>query len=141
MRRRSDQQIRRVEAKGDVFVIQKDQTATGESGVFDMQANTVTLLGNVVISQGQNVVKGDRLTVDITSGTSRVECGKSGPMPRAGPDPARCMRGEKAGNEAAPANQDRRTRGRDAAAAGRVALNVGRGARLKAMGRVTITLT
>jgi len=71
------QQVRRVEAKGGVFVTQKDQTATGESGVFDMQANTVTLLGNVVISQGQNVVKGDRLTVDLTSGTSRVECGKS----------------------------------------------------------------
>ena len=69
--------MRRVEAKGGVFVTQKDQTATGESGVFDMQANTVTLLGNVVISQGQNVVKGDRLTVDLTSGTSRVECGKS----------------------------------------------------------------
>jgi lipopolysaccharide export system protein LptA len=71
------QQIRRVEAKGGVFVTQKDQTATGESGIFDMQANTVTLLGNVVIAQGQNVVKGDRLTVDLTSGTSRVECGKS----------------------------------------------------------------
>jgi lipopolysaccharide export system protein LptA len=71
------QQIRRVEAKGGVLVTQKDQTATGESGVFDMQANTVTLLGNVVISQGQNVVKGDRLTVDLASGTSRVECGKS----------------------------------------------------------------
>lgn len=71
------QQIRRVEAKGGVLVTQKDQTATGESGIFDMQANTVTLIGNVVISQGQNVVKGDRLTVDLTSGVSRVECGKS----------------------------------------------------------------
>jgi lipopolysaccharide export system protein LptA len=71
------QQIRRVEAKGGVLVTQKDQTATGESGIFDMQANTVTLLGNVVISQGQNVVKGDRLTVDLNSGVSRVECGKS----------------------------------------------------------------
>jgi lipopolysaccharide export system protein LptA len=71
------QQIRRVEAKGGVFVTQKDQTATGESGVFDTQANTVTLIGNVVIAQGPNVVKGDRLTVDLTSGTSRVECGKS----------------------------------------------------------------
>ena len=71
------QQIRRVEAKGGVLVTQKDQTATGESGIFDTQANTVTLIGNVVIAQGQNVVKGDRLTVDLTSGTSRVECGKS----------------------------------------------------------------
>jgi lipopolysaccharide export system protein LptA len=71
------QQIRRVEAKGGVLVTQKDQTATGDSGIFDMQANTVTLLGNVVISQGQNVVRGDRLTVDLTSGVSRVECGKT----------------------------------------------------------------
>jgi lipopolysaccharide export system protein LptA len=71
------QQIRRVEAKGGVLVTQKDQTATGESGIFDMQANTVTLLGNVVISQGQNVVRGDRLTVDLNSGVSRVECGKT----------------------------------------------------------------
>jgi lipopolysaccharide export system protein LptA len=71
------QQIKRVEAKGGVLVTQKDQTATGESGIFDMQANTVTLLGNVVISQGQNVVRGDRLTVDLNSGVSRVECGKT----------------------------------------------------------------
>jgi lipopolysaccharide export system protein LptA len=99
------QQIRRVEAKGGVFVIQKDQTATGESGVFDMQANTVTLLGNVVISQGQNVVKGDRLTVDLTSGTSRVECGKSQGVCRVQAliQPG-AMRGEKAANEAAPAS-------------------------------------
>jgi lipopolysaccharide export system protein LptA len=100
------QQIRRVEAKGGVFVTQKDQTATGESGVFDMQANTVTLLGNVVISQGQNVVKGDRLTVDLTSGTSRVECGKSQGQCRVQAliQPG-AMRGDKdkPGSEAAPA--------------------------------------
>jgi lipopolysaccharide export system protein LptA len=73
----STQQIRRAEAKGDVIVVQKDQTATGDNGVFDMRANTVTLIGNVVISQGANVVKGDRLTVDMTTGVSRVECGKT----------------------------------------------------------------
>jgi len=74
----SNQQIRRVEAKGGVIVVQKDQTATGENGVFDMHANTVTLLGSVVISQGPNVVKGDRLTVDMTTGVSRVECERPG---------------------------------------------------------------
>ncbi len=73
----ANQQIRRVEAKGNVIVVQKDQTATGESGIFDMRANTVTLVGSVVISQGQNVVKGDRLTVDMTTGDARVECDKS----------------------------------------------------------------
>ena len=66
-----NQQIKRVEAKGNVIVVQKDQTATGESGIFDMKSNTVTLVGNVVISQGPNVVKGDTLTVDMTIGVSR----------------------------------------------------------------------
>jgi lipopolysaccharide export system protein LptA len=72
----SKQQIRRAEAKGGVIVTQKDQTATGDNGVFDMRANTVTLLGNVVISQGLNVVRGERLTVDMTTGVSRVEGGR-----------------------------------------------------------------
>jgi len=72
-----NQQIKRVEAKGNVIVVQKDQTATGDTGVFDMRANTVTMLGNVVISQGQNVVKGDTLTVDMTTGVSRIACGKA----------------------------------------------------------------
>jgi lipopolysaccharide export system protein LptA len=70
------QQIRRAEARGGVIVTQKDQTATGDNGVFDMRANTVTLLGNVVISQGPNVVRGDRLSVDMTTGVSRVEGGR-----------------------------------------------------------------
>lgn len=68
------QSIKRLEAKGDVIVTQKDQRATGEMGVFDMKANTVTLHNNVVISQGPNVVKGDRLVVNLTTGVSRVEC-------------------------------------------------------------------
>jgi lipopolysaccharide transport protein LptA len=70
-----NQQIKRVEAKGNVIVMQKDQTATGESGIFDMKSNTVTLVGNVVVSQGANVVKGDTLTADMTTGVSRIACG------------------------------------------------------------------
>jgi lipopolysaccharide export system protein LptA len=70
-------QIRRLEAKGGVIVTQKDQTATGENGVFDMKSNTVTLHGKVVVTQGENVVRGSRLVVDLTTGVSRVECDKS----------------------------------------------------------------
>jgi lipopolysaccharide export system protein LptA len=45
--------------------------------VFDMAANTLTLNGNVVMSQGQNVLRGQRLSVDLITGVSRVESGKS----------------------------------------------------------------
>jgi lipopolysaccharide export system protein LptA len=72
------QKIKRLEARGGVVVTQKDQTATGESGIFDMKSNTVTLSGNVVMTQGQNVLRGDRLMVDLTSGVSKVESGKNG---------------------------------------------------------------
>jgi lipopolysaccharide export system protein LptA len=74
----SGQQIRLLEAKGDVLVTQKEQTVTGETGLFDVRANTVRLTGNVVITQCSHVVRGDLLTVDLTTGVSRVESGKPG---------------------------------------------------------------
>ena len=73
----SNSQIKRLEAKGGVVIIQKEQTATGDNGVFDMKTNTATLVGNVVVTQGENVVKGDRLIVDMTTGVSRVESDKA----------------------------------------------------------------
>jgi lipopolysaccharide export system protein LptA len=72
------QKIKRLEAHGGVVVTQKEQTASGDTGIFDMQANTVTLTGHVVMTQGKNVLRGDRLVVDLTSGISRVESGKNG---------------------------------------------------------------
>lgn len=73
------QRIKRLEARGGVIVTQKDQTATGDLGVFDMKSNTVTLTGNpVVMTQGPNVLRGERLVVDLTTGVSRVEAGKGG---------------------------------------------------------------
>jgi lipopolysaccharide export system protein LptA len=67
------QRIKRLEAKGNVVVSQKEQTATGETGIFDMRKNTITLRGNVVVSQGRNVLSGDRLVVDMTTAVSHLE--------------------------------------------------------------------
>jgi lipopolysaccharide export system protein LptA len=69
-------QIKRLEAKDNVVVTQKDQTVTGEKGVFDMKTNTVTMTGNVVMTQCDSVLRGDRLVVDMTTGVSRVEGGR-----------------------------------------------------------------
>jgi lipopolysaccharide export system protein LptA len=69
-----NQQIKRVEAKGNVQVMQKDQIANGDEGIFDMRANTVTMQGHVLISQGPNTMKGDRLIVNMTTGDSAMTC-------------------------------------------------------------------
>src|SRR4029079_4239034 len=73
-----EQKIKRLEARGSVVVTQKEQTATGELGIFDMKSNTVTLTGNVMMTQGKNVLRGEKLIVDLTTGVSRVESGKNG---------------------------------------------------------------
>jgi lipopolysaccharide export system protein LptA len=68
--------IRKLEALGGVHVTQKEQTATGEKGLFDMKSNSITLSGNVLITQGQNVLRGERLVVDVATGAARVEGGR-----------------------------------------------------------------
>jgi len=65
--------IRRLEAKGSVVVTQKDQVVTGETAIFDTRANLITMVGGVVLTQCKNVLRGDRLKVDMTTGVSRVE--------------------------------------------------------------------
>jgi len=52
--------FRRAEARGDVTVVSKDQNATGDLGVYDVKTKTITLTGNVVVSQGKNVLRGEQ---------------------------------------------------------------------------------
>jgi lipopolysaccharide export system protein LptA len=72
------QNIRRIEARGGVTVITKDQNASGDLGVYDLAAKTITLTGNVVVSQGQNVIHGERVVVDTVTGNARVESNNQG---------------------------------------------------------------
>jgi len=102
--------VKRLEARGGVVVTQNDQTVTGETGIFDMKTNTVTLTGGVVLTKDKNVLKGDRLVVDMTTGVSRVESsggrGVSGLFNSSAPGKEggslNLMPGSKAGGTTAP---------------------------------------
>jgi lipopolysaccharide export system protein LptA len=72
------QNIRRIEARGAVTVLTKDQNVSGDLGIYDLKTKTITLSGNVVVSQGQNVIHGERVIVDTETGNARVESGGSG---------------------------------------------------------------
>jgi lipopolysaccharide export system protein LptA len=67
------QDIRRIEALGGVTVISKDQTASGERGVYDLKTKTITLVHNVTVAQGKNVLHGDRVVVDTVSGNAHFD--------------------------------------------------------------------
>jgi lipopolysaccharide export system protein LptA len=78
------QNIRRIEARGGVTVLTKDQSASGDLGIYDLKTKTITLSGNVVVSQGQNVIHGERVVVDTETGNARVESGSAGAGASAG---------------------------------------------------------
>ena len=67
------QQIQRLEARGNVVVIQKEQTATGDTAIYELKTNSVTLNGNATVTQGQNVIRGDRIEVDLLTGVTQVK--------------------------------------------------------------------
>ena len=56
-----------------MVVTQKDQVVTGDIAIFENKANLITMRGTVVVTQCKNVLRGDRLLVDMTTGVSRVE--------------------------------------------------------------------
>jgi lipopolysaccharide export system protein LptA len=54
-------------------VISKDQTASGDLGVYDLKTKTITLLHNVTVAQGKNVLHGERVVVDTVSGNAHFD--------------------------------------------------------------------
>ncbi|HEX2019759.1 MAG TPA: lipopolysaccharide transport periplasmic protein LptA [Aurantimonas sp.] len=73
-------QIDRIEASEKVYVKSVDQVATSERATFDMASQVVVMTGNVVLSQGENIAEGCRLTIQMDTGLARLEsaCGEGG---------------------------------------------------------------
>jgi lipopolysaccharide export system protein LptA len=72
------QKIKKIEALGGVIVTSKEQKATGDRADFMMRENIVILTGNVVVSQGQNVMRGDKLIVELNTSRAHMEAGSNG---------------------------------------------------------------
>ncbi|ADZ72355.1 LptA/OstA family protein [Polymorphum gilvum] len=73
------QRITRLEASGRVYISSKDQTATGDDASFDMNRKVMVMTGQeVVLSQGPNVVVGNRLTINLDTGKADLEAPRSG---------------------------------------------------------------
>jgi lipopolysaccharide export system protein LptA len=64
--------IRRIEAEGNVFVTSPQETAQGETGVYDVAGDLLTLDGSVVLTRDDNVIRGQQLKIDLASGRSTV---------------------------------------------------------------------
>jgi lipopolysaccharide export system protein LptA len=65
-------QVDHMIADGHVFFVSPDQTARGEHAVYDMTPDTITMTGDVVVVQGDNVIKGDKLIIQVKSGHADI---------------------------------------------------------------------
>ena len=70
--------IKRVEAEGDVIILEKDQIATGDKGIYEAATDIMTITGNVTLSKGQNVTKGQKLVYNLGTGVATVDAGGTG---------------------------------------------------------------
>lgn len=69
--------IERIELSDKVFLQSGEQTASADAGTYDMTSEVLTLSGErVVLSEGDNVLVGCKLTVQVANGNARLEsCG------------------------------------------------------------------
>lgn len=70
--------IRLIEAVGGVVLTTPEETARGEVGTYDVEHRVVTLEGSVVLIQGDSVLRGEQLVMDLVSGRSTLYGGDSG---------------------------------------------------------------
>jgi lipopolysaccharide export system protein LptA len=64
--------VQRLIADGHVFFVSTDQTARGNHAVYDLEPDTITMTGDVVVVQGENVVKGDKLVIQVKTGHADI---------------------------------------------------------------------
>jgi lipopolysaccharide export system protein LptA len=66
-------QIQRIVATGDVHYVRPKQKARGDEAVYQASTDTVTFSGNVVISNVDNVLRGETLVLQIGSGRTTLK--------------------------------------------------------------------
>ncbi len=71
-KKKTGQEIKRISVFGNVRLTTPKEIASGRSGTYDILKQEVELRGDVMLKQGQNVLKGSRLLHDVRKGRSQL---------------------------------------------------------------------
>jgi lipopolysaccharide export system protein LptA len=69
--------LAQVQAAGNVVVTRPNETAKSNYAVYDIDRGVITLIGNVVLNRGANVVRGGRLAINLDSNSATLGGGAS----------------------------------------------------------------
>jgi lipopolysaccharide export system protein LptA len=68
-----ERRIERLEASGGVTLVTAEEAAEAQSAVYEVIGGTVRMTGAVILTQGQNILSGDRLDVNLRTGQGRMD--------------------------------------------------------------------
>ena len=60
-------------ATGNVTLVNGAEAAEAEKAIYSVGGSQIVMTGNVILTQGINALSGEKLTVDLTSGSGRME--------------------------------------------------------------------
>ena len=69
----SNGDLSRVEASGNVYFVTPEQTIRGDRAVYTPATDTIVLTGDVILTQGQNVMTGGRLTYNTRTEAAQMD--------------------------------------------------------------------
>ncbi|WP_145104956.1 LptA/OstA family protein [Cereibacter sediminicola] len=65
--------IRRLHASGGVTLANEREAAEAQEAIYTIESGEVVMTGDVLLTQGPNTLAGQRLVIDLTAGTGRME--------------------------------------------------------------------
>ena len=68
----------RMEAQGSVYYVTPQQRLRGDAGTYDAQREIIVVTGDVIAVQGQNVLRGTRMTFNTRTGEGQMVGGATG---------------------------------------------------------------
>ena len=68
----NSQQIKELQASGNVVFLKDKQLATGDKATYYLNQEKIIITGNVELKKDGNIIKGEKLIIDFLTGLSRM---------------------------------------------------------------------
>ena len=69
----------RIVADGNVYYVTPQQNARGDHAVYSQADDQIVITGDVIVVQGNDVARGDRLTLKVSTRDAKMESNVTGP--------------------------------------------------------------
>ncbi|NHF73039.1 lipopolysaccharide transport periplasmic protein LptA [Paracoccus xiamenensis] len=66
------QKIDNLDATGNVTLVNGPDAAEAQQAIYEVASGNITLIGDVLLTQGQNVMSGERMVVNLEDGTAQM---------------------------------------------------------------------